>query len=211
MWVLVMFLLILSQAGSRQRMFIYAGLFILAEAVMYYLILNVWYTVFDFVGLNKIVRPLIGLLALGSGAYFLNKYVYFSPVCDVSNQGQKQKLTTKIQELATKPMSIAVIFGILAVAFAVNIFEFACSIGIPQTFTKILEQGELNVLQVQGYMGLYILMYVIDDLIVFALALWGLNKVAQSQKFTKWSLLIGGVFMILLGIIMLVKPEILVF
>ena len=59
------------QAGSRRRMFEFAGLFILAEAVMYYLILNVWFTAWDFVKLDKIVTPLVGLLALGSGIYFI--------------------------------------------------------------------------------------------------------------------------------------------
>ena len=67
MWVLVTFLLILVQVGDRKRMWQIAGLFILAEAVMYYLILNVWYTVWDFVGLDNIVTPIVGLIAIGAG------------------------------------------------------------------------------------------------------------------------------------------------
>ena len=52
MWVLVLFLTILLEAGSRRRMFEMAGLFIFAEGVMYYLILNFWMTTWDFVGLD---------------------------------------------------------------------------------------------------------------------------------------------------------------
>jgi len=50
MWVLVLFLTILLEVGSRRRMIEMAGLFIFAEGVMYYLILNVWMTAWDFVG-----------------------------------------------------------------------------------------------------------------------------------------------------------------
>jgi len=44
MWVLVTFLIVLMEIGDRKKMWQIASIFILAEAVMYYLILNVWYT-----------------------------------------------------------------------------------------------------------------------------------------------------------------------
>jgi cytochrome c biogenesis protein CcdA len=59
MWVLIMFVTILAQTGSRKKMFQVAGIFILAEAIMYYMILNVWYKAWDFVKLDNIVTPII--------------------------------------------------------------------------------------------------------------------------------------------------------
>ena len=67
MWVLVMFLSILVQSGSRKKMFQIAGIFILAEAIMYFMILNVWYKTWDFVKLDHIVTPIIGLISLAAG------------------------------------------------------------------------------------------------------------------------------------------------
>jgi thiol-disulfide isomerase/thioredoxin len=211
MWVLVMFLLILSQLGSRKKMFQYVGIFILAEAIMYYAILTLWLTAFDFISLNNIVTPLVGLLALGSGIYFLYKFYTFTPDCKVTNAEQKKKISQKIQSLAAQSMSVGVFLGILGVAFSVNIFEFACSIGIPQTFTKILELNGLSWWGTQWYMLLYILMYIIDDLVVFGIALYGLDKLSHVQGYTKWSTLVGGILMVLLGILMLTNPSLLVF
>jgi len=74
MWVLLTFLLVLSQAGNRKKMVHVAGLFIIAEAMMYYLILNVWYQTWDFIALDNIVTPAVGVLAVGSGIFFLYKY-----------------------------------------------------------------------------------------------------------------------------------------
>ncbi|NCS72062.1 MAG: glutaredoxin [Candidatus Magasanikbacteria bacterium] len=211
MWVLVMFLFVLSQAGSRKRMFQYAGLFIVAEAVMYYLILNVWFTAWDFIELNKYVTPGVGLLALGSGIYFIYKFYTYSPVCKVASIDQQKKMSDKVKELAKKPLTLGVAFGILALAFSVNIFEFACSIGIPQTYTKILELNFLTFWETQWYMFLYIIMYMFDDIIVFGIGIYALEKISMVHKYSKWSTLVGGILMLLLGFVMLFNPEFLVF
>lgn len=211
LWVLVMFLFVLSQVGSKRRMIEYAGLFIVAETVMYYLILNVWFTAWDFIELNKYVTPGVGLLALGSGAYFLYKFFTYTPTCTVASPEQQKKISDRVKELASKPMTFGVALGILALAFSVNIFEFACSIGIPQTFTKILELNFLSFWETQGYMFLYILMYMVDDFIVFGIGIYAMEKIGVVHKYSKWSTLLGAICMLLLGLIMLLKPELLVF
>ncbi|MBI4272734.1 glutaredoxin [Candidatus Uhrbacteria bacterium] len=211
MWVLVMFLVILSQVGSRKRMLQYAGLFILAEAVMYYLILTVWITAWDFIALNRITLPAVGILAIGSGIYFLYKFINFKPVCSVASSDQQERLSHRVRALAVKPLTFGVVLGILGLAFSVNIFEFACSIGIPQTFTKIIELNAPQWIVQQGYMLVYILMYMVDDLIVFGIALYSISKIGSTYTYAKWSSLIGGVLMLILGLLLLFRPETLVF
>lgn len=211
MWVLVMFLIILAQLQSRKKMLQCAGLFILAEAIMYYGILNVWLTTWDFVGLNRVVTPLVGLLALGSGMYFIYKFATYKQVCVVASQEQRKKISQRVKELAENPLTIGAALGILGLAFSVNVFEFACSIGIPQTFTKVLDINSLSWLGRQWYMFLYILMYMIDDVIVFGLALYGLDKIGLTHKYSKYSTLVGGLLMLILGVMMLVKPGLLIF
>lgn len=212
MWVLVMFLTILAEAGSRRRMFEMAGLFILAEAIMYYLILNVWMTAWDFVGMDRIVTPIVGAVALGAGSYFLYLFYKDDQTCKVGDMGQKRRTSEKIRHYAAVPMTFAVAAGILGLAFSVNIIEFACSIGIPQTFTKILDFNYLTWAGKQFYNALYILMYMIDDLIVFGLALYSFERIGlTTRKYTKISHFIGGAIMVALGIIMLFKPSLLIF
>jgi cytochrome c biogenesis protein CcdA len=212
MWVLVLFLTILLEAGSRRRMFEMAGLFILAEGVMYYLILNVWMTAWDFVGLDSYITPIVGTVALGAGTYFLYNFYQADVTCKVGSLETKRKTTQKIKEFATVPMNIPIALGILGLAFSVNIIEFACSIGIPQTFTKVLDLNYLSFGAKQIYNVMYIFMYMIDDLIVFGLALYSFDKIGlTTAKYTRASHLIGGVLMVLLGLIMLIKPTLLVF
>lgn len=213
MGVLIAFLLILLQVGDRKKMWQVAGLFILAESAMYYLILNVWYKTWDFIGLDNIVTPLVALLALGAGGYFLYKYFKDGSrlTCSVESIESQERRNGRIKRLVNSPFTLITIFGILALAFSVNIIEFACSIGIPQAFTKILEINNFSFFKVQGYTLVYILMYMVDDIIVFALALYSFGKIHTSYKYTRLSGLIGGVLMLILGFLLLFFPQALIF
>lgn len=209
LWVLVTFLLVLVQLKSRERMLAVAGLFVLAESVMYYLILNVWFTTWDFVGLDHIVTPLVGLLALGGGGFFLYEWKTADGTCKIIDTSKRASLIASIKKLAYEPLTWMSVAGIIALAFSVNVIEFACSIGIPQAFTKILQINQLNFWQEQGTMLLYIFFYMLDDLFIFGLALWGADRLYLTQKYSRWSTFIGGIFMLVLGVILIIRPEIL--
>ncbi|MCK5095772.1 MAG: glutaredoxin [Candidatus Pacebacteria bacterium] len=213
LWVLMAFLLILMQIGNRKKMFYVAGLFIFAESIMYYLILNIWYKTWDFVGLDNIVTPLVGVFAIGCGIYFLYKYNKTKNkfTCDVTSIEKQSKIQNKIHKLVSSPMTLATVIGILGVALSVNVIEFACSIGIPQAFTKILEINALEFWAQQWYLMIYIFAYMVDDFVVFGFALYGFDKLHASEKYSKLSILVGGILMILLGGLLLFAPGILMF
>lgn len=214
MWVLITFLVLLTQVGDRKKMIFVAGLFIIAEAIMYNLILNVWFTTWDFVGLDGIVTPLVGMLALGGGAFFLYRWHKnrFQPlICDVSDLETQGKTIAKIQKVIEQPTTIVTVLAVIAIAFSVNIIEFACSIGIPQAFTKILELNDLSFISRQFYILVYTLGYMVDDLIVFGLAIWGFSRLeSHGHKYAQLSLLIGGFLMLALGTVLIIDPTIFV-
>ena len=56
-------------------------------------------------------------------------------------------------------------------------------------------------------MLIYILFFLIDDIVVFVIAMLTLNIKGISSKYGKYSHLIGGIIMILIGILMIFKPE----
>ncbi len=214
MWVLLTFLVILSQTGSKKKMIYLAGLFITAEAIMYFFILNVWYKTWDFINLDSFVTPMIGLIAIGGGVYFLYKYHKSKGqlVCDVTSLEHQQKTTQKIKNIVSKPITIITSLAVLGIAFSVNIIEFACSVGIAQSFTKILEINELSFISQQWYTLVYTFAYMVDDFIIFALAIFGFQKFhAIGEKYSHLSMLFGGVLLLLLGAMLLFDPELLMF
>lgn len=214
MWVLITFLVLLSQAGSKRKMIILAGIFILAQGIMYNLILNVWYKTWDFVALDQIVTPLVGFLALGGAIFFLWRWYknrQAALVCDITDIETQSKTINRFKKIVASPITITSVFAILVIAFSVNIIEFACSIGIPQAYTKILELNALTFVERQWYILVFTLGYMIDDVVVFALAIWGYSKLqSHGGKYTQYSLLIGGVLMLVLGTLLIINPGLLV-
>lgn len=214
MWVLVTFLALLAQAGSKRKMVFLAGLFILAQGIMYNLILNVWYKTWDFVKLDEIVTPVVGFIALGGGIFFLYRWYKnrnVALVCDISSIDTQMKTVNRFKEVVNQPITIMSVVAILVIAFSVNVIEFACSIGIPQAYTKILELNMLTFLERQWYILVYTLGYMFDDVVVFALAIWGFSKLeAHGQKYAQHSLLIGGALMLALGLLLVLNPQLLV-
>ena len=212
MWVLVLFLTALIAVGNKVKMFRVAGLFILAEAVMYFFILNAWIYAWDFVGLDKWVTPLVGIVGIIGGIFFIRNYLKKGDTleCEVTDFEQRAKISKKIKDIANKPFTLLTALAIIGLALSVNVIEFACSVGIPQTYTKILQINEVPFWTRQFYTFIYIIGYMVDDIIVFGFALMSINKLQLTTKYSKWVNLFGGILMIILGLIMLIKPSLLI-
>ena len=212
MWVLVLFLTALIAVGNKVKMFRVAGLFIFAEAAMYFFILNAWIYAWDFVGLDKWVTPLVGIIGIAGGIFFIRNYLKKGDTleCEVTDFEQRAKISKKIKDIANKPFTLLTALAIIGLALSVNVIEFACSVGIPQTYTKILQINEVPFWTRQFYTFIYIIGYMIDDIIVFGFALMSVNKLQLTTKYSKWVNLFGGILMIILGLIMLIKPSLLI-
>ena len=118
---------------------------------------------------------------------------------------------TKITKITNEKSFILAILGIILLAASVNIIEMMCSIGLPIIFTQVLAMNNLSVGSYAFYMFLYILFFLIDDIVVFVIAMTTLKVTGISTKYNKLSHLIGGVIMLLIGILMILKPEWLMF
>ncbi len=212
MWVLVLFLTALIAVGNKVKMFRVAGLFILAEAVMYFFILNAWLYAWDFVGLDRWVTPIVGIIGIVGGIFFIRNYLKKGDTleCEVTDFEQRAKISKKIKDIANKPFTLLTAIAIIGLALSVNVIEFACSVGIPQTYTKILQINEVPFWTRQFYTLVYIIGYMIDDIIVFGFALMSINRLQLTTKYSKWVNLFGGILMIILGLIMLLKPSLLI-
>jgi threonine/homoserine/homoserine lactone efflux protein len=89
--------------------------------------------------------------------------------------------------------------------------ELICSAGFPVVYLQILSLNPLPVWQYYLYILLYIIIFMLDDLLVFFGAMITFQVTGLSTRYKKWSNLIGGLLMLLLGILLLVKPEALMF
>lgn len=211
MWVLVFLISMLIGMGNKRKMWILGSTFILASGFVYFLFLSAWLNFFLFIGYSTLIRLGIGFLALGIGIYYLRDYYKNRGVCTVTKGEQRQKVFEKIKNIVQEKSLVISLAGIILLAFAVNIVELVCSAGLPAVYTQILAMNELNSWQYYLYLLEYIVIFMIDDIVVFILAMITFEVSGIGGKYAKYSHFIGGLVMFAIGVLMLLKPEILMF
>ncbi len=212
MWTLLFLISLLLGMQNRRRMWVLGVAFIVTSATVYFLFLSAWLNLLLFIGFILIVRIIIGLVALGGGGYYLKEY-FFNPHagCVVTGSEKRQKVFEKLRQLTHEKHFLIALAGIVLLAIAVNLVELICSAGLPAVYTQILTLSKLPTWQYYGYLLLYIFVFMLDDLLVFFTAMITLKMTGISDKYSRASHLIGGIAMVIIGLLLLFKPEWLMF
>lgn len=212
MWTLVFLIGLLVGMKDTVRMWILGAAFILGSAAVYFVFMAAWLNLLLFLGSVGLIRVVIGLLALGGGAYYLRQYVLNKEeACAVTAPARRQRVFQRLKTLTQESRFLIAFFGILALAFLVNLVELVCSAGIPVVFTQILTMSALSAWQYHGYLLLYILVFMADDLLVFVTAMTTLRVTGLTTKYSRYSHLLGAVVLAVIGALMLLRPEWLMF
>lgn len=212
MWILLFLISMLLGMKNRKRMWILGITFLTSSALVYLLFMLSWLKVAMNVGSILFVRIIIAIVALVAGIVNLIKFVKPDENgCDIVDDKKRKKILKKIKKFTAEKSLILALVGIVTLAFSVNLVELACSAGLPLLFTQVLAMNDLSQMQYFGYILLYIFFFLLDDLIVFSVAMLSFQLTGFSNKYNKYSHLIGGIIMVCIGLLLLWKPEILMF
>ena len=210
MWVLVFLISMLFNMKDKRRMWILGLTFLLTSAFVYFLFMIAWLNIVVSISGIRWIQILIALVAL-IGA-FVNFRSYYmerkkDAGCVVVDDNKRKKIFSKIKKFTTEKSFILAILGVITLAVSVNLVELACSAGLPLLFTQILALNNLSEVESTIYILVYIFFFLIDDLVVFMIAMLTLKITGITTKYTKYTHLIGGIIMFLIGLLMLIKPE----
>jgi hypothetical protein len=120
-------------------------------------------------------------------------------------------LQNKAKSIVSAPMSIGIFLGIIVLAFGVNLVEFFCSAGLPAIYTNALSLSNLSPSSYYLYLLLYTLVFMLDDFLVFVIALITLKYVSMGEKYNHIITLVGGILIGILGLLLIFRPELLMF
>lgn len=212
MWTLLFLISLLLGMEDRKRMWILGIAFIAASAFVYFLFLSAWLNFFLFLGYVFFVRIAIGLIALFAGSYNIRDYfVNKKGGCSVMGDEKRQKVFEKIKDVTQKKNFFIALGGIVMLAIAVNMIELVCSAGLPAIYTQILSLSKLSNIQYYLYLLFYIIIFMLDDLFVFFTAMITLQATGIQSKYSRLSRLVGGILMLAIGLLLLFKPDVLMF
>ncbi|NCU38569.1 hypothetical protein EOL96_05955 [Candidatus Saccharibacteria bacterium] len=211
MWALLFIITLLIGMNDRKKMWLFGTTFIAVSALVYFVFMAAWLNLFLFIGHIVWIRTAIGLLAVGVGAYYLYEWHLNRTGCKITGNEKRRAVFEKLREIVKQKNVWLALGGIALLAAAVNVVELACSAGLPVIYTGILSASGLETTQYYAYMLLYIFFFMLDDLVVFAIAMTSFKIIGIDSKYTRATRFVGGIIMLILGLLLIVAPEVLMF
>jgi len=190
---------------SRKKILFFGGIFILTTAIIYGFLMTAWYHLFSlFSSYIKIMNILVGIIAIIGGIYFFKQFADSRKQALTCKTGTENKtvsrLSARLSDTFQNRRNIFIILGaILLFAAVITIIEFPCSAAVPLVYTGILSQANVALPEYLVLMTLYLLLYMLDEIIVFLVAVFTMKLWLSSPKFTAYITLIEGIILALIG------------
>ncbi|MFH1602094.1 MAG: hypothetical protein ABIB61_04015 [Candidatus Shapirobacteria bacterium] len=212
MWTLLFLISLLLRVKEKKRRWILGLAFLFTSGLIYFLIMAAWFNLFLVLGFVFWVRILIGLVAIAAGLYSLNDWRKNKEGgCQTIEEEKRDRVFEKIKELVGKKQLFLALTGIILLAVAVNLVELVCSAGLPAIYTQVLSLNDLPSWRYYLYILIYILFFMIDDLFVFGAAMITLQMIGIESKYARISRLVGGILILFIGLLLLFRPQWLIF
>lgn len=212
MWVLLFLISMLIGMKDKKRMWIIGLTFLGSSALVYMLIMLSWLNIVVSISTSIWVRNIIAVVAIGGGVLNLvNYFKHQESGCSVVDEKKRKSVFSRIKKFTKEKSLLLAMIGAVALAFSVNIIELACSAGLPLVYTQLLAINNITGVGSFLYVLLYIIFFLLDDLIIFFVAMKTMEVTGFSTKYSKYSHLVGGLLMIAIGILLIFKPEWLMF
>lgn len=200
MWVLILMISMLATLGDRRRMLVIAGTFIAIEGIAYFGFMAAWLNLFLLVGLSRLSEIAIALLAIIAGAINLKDFWAFGRGITLSIPASaKPGIYARLRAILQTKNLWPALAGTVVLAVLVQIVELLCTSGFPALYTRILTLRNLDSVDYYGYLLLYDLMYMLDDIIVLGIGIVTLSQRRLQEKEGRLLKLLAGLVMLGLG------------
>lgn len=222
--VLIILLSLLTYTKSRKDMTIIGSVFIITSAIMYFIFIMIMI----FAGsifiekYGNLVMLALGVIITVAGAINIKDYFFFKQGLSLTlSEKQQSKITKKASKIVrnlkkgteNRKLFFAAIGGTVLLAIFVNIIELGCTAILPSVYMATLMNAfgnSINIMHISWtlfYSGVYILpLFVILFNFIYSFKSARINE--NQGKILK---LVSGLFMVIFGLLMIFKPQMLMF
>ena len=195
-WVLILMISLLAPMKNRSMMLTIAGTFIAVQGIIYFAFLTAWMNLFIVVGTSRITELAIASITIIAAAVYLKQYLYFGQnIAWSSHEISKPGIYTRIRKILQSENASTALLGTALLATLVQLSEFSYKSIFPAMYTRVLTLQNLDVLSNYGYLFLYDLAYMLDDMVILAIGVITLKQPEEKQKQEPYLLLASGTVM----------------
>ncbi len=208
LWLITFLLGIVIHTGSRKKIVLVGLTFLLVTSFIYALFMVGLLKVFTYVGYMDWIKIVIALVALIFASVNIKDYFWYKKGVSLTISDKfKPKIFSQIRGIMNKKSDLGMMAGTVVLAIGVALVELPCTAGFPVIWTSILADRNVVGSAFYGLLIIYILVYLLDELIVFGSIALTLRVSAFEEKHGRTLKLIGGMIMMSLAVTLLTKPE----
>ena len=208
-WVLSILLALTLHTGSRKKVLIIGLVFLTVTSLVYVLFIAGLFSLFTFVSFLGWIQALVAVIALFFAAVNIKDYFWYKEGISFTIADEKKPgIYKNIRRVLNAGDSLwGIISATVVMSAGVSLVEFACTAGFPVLWTNLLAAQNTPPLTFGLLLLLYMLIYQIDELGIFLVAVFTLKSSKLEEKHGRILKLIGGMLMLTLAIVMLVNPN----
>ncbi len=208
MWVLLFLLAILVNLQDRRRILAIAGTFVVVSGIAYFAFMAAWLNLFMLIGYLRPIQAGLAILAIVIGSVHIKDFFAFKKGFSLSiPESARPGIYARVRRIVTAEHLAGAIAGATTLAVLVNIVELLCTAGLPALYTNILMQQGYSSAERYAFLGLYVAAYMFDDSLMVGIVTMTLSRRKLQEAQGRWLKLISGTAILLLGLVMLLRPE----
>jgi len=209
-FVLLFLMSLLIHSRSRGRMLAIGGTFVFFSGAVYFLFMAMWLNMFILVGRLALINAVAGIVAIAVAFINIKDFFFFRKLFSLSiPEWAKPRLFERMRGLLKSSGVMAMLMGTAVLAFASNSYELLCTAGFPMVFTRALTLRGLSPAGYYLYLLLYNTVYVIPLAVIVVIFVVTLGARKLTERHGQVLKLISGMMMLCLGLVLLIKPEVL--
>lgn len=208
LWVITVLLAIVVRTGARGRVMAIGVTYLVVTAVMYGLFILGIYSALGLVSHLGIVQLVVALVAGALGIISVKDYFAFKQGMSMTiSDSAKPGLYQRMRAAAAHRSLLPALGATVVLAIGVSFIEIPCTAGFPLLWAGMLEANDVGFLEGLGLLGLFMIPYLLDELLVFGIAVFTMRSLKMQERHGRLLKLIAGTMMIALALTMLVAPE----
>lgn len=208
LWVLTFLLGLVVHSGSRKKTAAVGLTFLSVTTIGYGAFVYGMINVFSYVSHLMWIKVAVAAVAFIFGVVNIKDFFYFNKGLSFTIPDRfKPKIAEKLSKTVRNDSLAATLIGTAIIAGGIVLVELPCTAGFPLIYSNILADRGVGAALALALLGLYMLIYLLDELAVFIGITWTMEKTRFEEKHGRYLKLLGGMIMIALAATLLIKPE----
>jgi len=207
-WVLSILIALTLHTGSRRKILIIGLIYITVTAAVYVLFIAGLFTMLSIVSFLGWIQAAVSALALVFAVVNIKDYFWYKEGLSFTIADEKKSgIYKRIRRVMSAEGSLwRLAAATVALGVGVSLVEFSCTAGFPVIWANLVAAQSVTPTTFALLLLLYMVIYQIDEFGIFLIAVVTLQATRLEEKHGRILKLVGGVLMLALAAVMLIKP-----